>query len=62
MNTWYFSQRIDKCNKSLYNGKTENSDPERSRVDYIAFFKNSLDMNMIFDVNFQSLPIQSPSV
>ena len=52
----------DKCNKSLYNGKTENSDPERSRVDYIAFFKNSLDMNMIFDVNFQSLPIQSPSV
>lgn len=52
----------DKCNKSLYNGKAENSDPGRSRVDYIDFFRNSLAMNMIFDINFQSLPIQSPSV
>lgn len=47
----------DKYERSLYNPKAENSDPERSRVDYFVFFGKLVSyelQNLFIDINFQS--------
>lgn len=47
----------DKYERSLYNPKAENSDPERSRVDYFVFFGKLISyelQNLFIDINFQS--------
>lgn len=51
--------------RSLCNLKAENSDPGRSRVDYITLFQELIryeSQNLLSDMSFRSLPIQLPNL